>query len=179
MFPTDHDFRRYAIAQATAKRIAMQIAQQIEPGMTEADAYRLAEQSFQREGIRRHWHIPVIGLGEGTLKLRSLGALAHARITRGRRYAAPGDAVMIDIAPIVDGYPSDYTWSGALGTPSEAAFATEAHKFAQSVVGQLAHTDVGSDIWRLAERLGAVPGRLVDRTPAGGQDHLTPAHLRA
>lgn len=27
MFPTDHDFRRYAIAQATAKRIATQIAQ--------------------------------------------------------------------------------------------------------------------------------------------------------
>ncbi len=85
MFPTDHDFRRYAIAQATAKRIATQIAQQIEPGMTEADAYSLAEQSFQREGIRRHRHIPVIGLGEGTLKLCSLGALAHARITRGRR----------------------------------------------------------------------------------------------
>ncbi len=66
-----------------------------------------------------------------------------------------GDAVMIDIAPVVDGYPSDYTWSGALGIPSETALATAAHKFAQSVVGQLAHTDVGSDIWRLAERLGS------------------------
>ena len=156
MFPTDHEFRRYAIAQATAKRIATRIAQQIEPGMTEADAYNLAEQSFQREGIRRHWHMPVIGLGEGTLKLRSIGALAHARITRGRRYAALGDAVMIDIAPVVDGYPSDYTWSGALGTPSETALAAAAHKFTQSVVGQLAHTDVGSDIWRLAERLGSI-----------------------
>lgn len=156
MFPTDHEFRRYAIVQATAKRIATRIAQQIEPGMTEVDAYNLAEQSFRREGIRRHWHIPVIGLGEGTLKLRSLRALAHARITRGRRYAALGDAVMIDIAPVVEGYPSDFTWSGALGTPSATALATAAHTFARSVVGQLAHTDVGSDIWRLAERLGSI-----------------------
>ena len=34
MFPTDHELRRYAIAQATAKRIATRIAQQIEPGMS-------------------------------------------------------------------------------------------------------------------------------------------------
>lgn len=39
MFPTDYDFRRYAIAQATAKRIATQIAQQIEPGMTESGTW--------------------------------------------------------------------------------------------------------------------------------------------
>mgnify|MGYP000512923423 CR=1 FL=1 len=61
--------------------------------------------------------------------------------TRGRRHASLGDAMMIDIAPVVDGYPSDYTWSGALGISTKTALVAATHEFAQAVDFILTHPE--------------------------------------
>ena len=57
------DILNLKIAQKEAKRIAWEIADSIETGMTEKDAYHIAYTIFRKYGLKYHWHIPYIGLG--------------------------------------------------------------------------------------------------------------------
>lgn len=107
-------------SQKEAKRIAFEIAEGVGPGMNEWDVHYLAKEVFQKYGINQHWHLPYIGLGPGTNKLKSTFALCKSVFHMKRKLKA-NDLIMIDIAPIVGGYPSDYTISKVVGVNTEYA----------------------------------------------------------
>lgn len=148
---SDRDVEGVRAAQRVA-RDPWEIVRAITPGMTERDAYDIARACFARHGIREHWHIPHLALGPGTTKLRSVGALV-ASVARMRQHLMSDDLVMVDIAPEVEGYPSDYTVTTVVGrhSPYESlcAFARE-----------IAHT-----LMSQAER-GATMGELLEQARA-------------
>ncbi len=105
-------------SQSEAQRLAWEIANQIEVGMNEWDVHSLAREVFKDNGVQRHWHMPYIGLGSGTNKLRSPYSLCKSFFNMHEKLKN-NDLVMIDIAPMIEGYPSDFTVSKVIGLNAE------------------------------------------------------------
>lgn len=98
--PTDRDLAGLAAAQRFARDLAHDIADAAEPGMSEHDLAHVARERFAEHGVTRHWHVPVVGLGAGSAKLRSIGALLSGDLLARRRRLERDDVVYVDIAPM-------------------------------------------------------------------------------
>ena len=114
-FPTDADLRGYDRAQSFAKMIAAAIAARVEVGMSERDATRVTHEVFEENGVRDHWHMPVIGVGAGSTKFSSAGRFLSNLFGGSKRIVENGDILFIDIAPMFEGYPSDFTLTHLYG----------------------------------------------------------------
>ncbi|MBS2025097.1 MAG: M24 family metallopeptidase [Deltaproteobacteria bacterium] len=114
-FPTDADLIGYDRAQSFAKMIAGEIAARVQPGMNERDAVATTAQVFKDHGIKDHWHMPVIGVADGSTKFTSAGRLIKSVFGARKRVLRDGDLIFIDIAPFFEGYPSDFTLTHLYG----------------------------------------------------------------
>jgi Metallopeptidase family M24 len=114
-FPTDADLRGYDRAQSFAKKVAHTIAERVQPGMSEKDAVRVTMEVFAEHEIRHHWHMPVIGVAEGSTKFTSAARLIRSVFGAKKRILGDGDIIFIDIAPFFEGYPSDFTLTHLYG----------------------------------------------------------------
>ncbi len=114
----DSELTKLRFAQSHAKSIAWEIANSIEVGMNEKDAYHIANTVFKNYGLKYHWHYPYIGLGQGTNKLKSVSSLFGSLFNM-KVKLSENDLIMIDIAPIIEGYPSDYTVTKVVGNHKE------------------------------------------------------------
>lgn len=176
---SDKDLDALRVAQQTACELCWNIIGRLETGMSEADAYAIARAVFKQHGLHRHWHQPYIGLGPGTTKLRSTLALLSSPLHRGRRLLQD-DLVMVDIAPEVDGIPSDYTVTCVVGVhPARQQLCSFAREVARALVQKLADGADAVTLVRHAKQLvaarpgcelGDVPvihlGHRLERTPA-------------
>lgn len=143
----DNDLQGYVEARRFAKALCKEIAGSIKAGMTEKDVEEAASGVFDAHEVKQHWHMPIIGVGEGSAKLRSTYALTSSFFTRYSRAVQENDIVLMDIAPVYKGYPSDYTAMHILGSNSELeALAAYAHdvslKLAKYVNDKMAVADV-------------------------------------
>jgi len=114
-YPSDADLRGYDRAQSFAKRIASTVASRVEIGMSERDATALTHEVFREHGVRRHWHMPLVGVAEGSTKFTSAGRFLRCLFGARRRILTPGDVLFLDIAPMFEGYPSDFTLTQLYG----------------------------------------------------------------
>lgn len=153
-------------AQRVTRELCWAIVRRIEPGMREEDGYAVAREAFRERGLRTHWHLPYIGFGAGTTKLRSLPALLSSPL-HGRRRLLADDMVMVDIAPEIEGVPSDYTVTAVVGTHSEReALCAFARETAQSLVELLAQGTDAAELMRAAQELVASrPGHRLGQVP--------------
>ena len=113
--PSDADLRGYDLAQSFAKKIARTIAERVEPGMNERDATRVTYDVFHDFGVRHHWHMPVVGVAEGSTKFSSAWRFVKSLFGAKKRVVADGDVLFLDIAPFYEGYPSDFTLTHLYG----------------------------------------------------------------
>lgn len=114
-FPTDADLRGYDRAQAFAKTIASTIAARVEVGVSERDATAITERVFAEFDVARHWHMPLVGVAEGSTKFTSAGRFLRSLFGAGERILTEGDVLFVDIAPFFEGYPSDFTLTHLYG----------------------------------------------------------------
>jgi Xaa-Pro aminopeptidase len=114
-FPTDADLRGYDRAQSFAKMVARTIADRVKPGMSERDATAITYRIFQELGVRDHWHMPLVGVGEGSTKFASAGRFLKSLVGAHSRVLEEGDVLFLDIAPFFEGYPSDFTLTELYG----------------------------------------------------------------
>ncbi len=108
-YPSDADLRGYDRAQSFAKLAARTIAERVEVGMSERDATAVTYKVFAELGVRYHWHMPVIGVAQGSTKFTSASRLIRSFFGAKKRILKDGDVIFIDIAPFYEGYPSDFT----------------------------------------------------------------------
>lgn len=114
-YPSDADLRGYDRAQSFAKMIAATIAARVSVGMSERDATAVTHEVFREHGVRHHWHMPVIGVAQGSTKFTSASRLLRSFFGARRRMLGDGDVLFIDIAPFFEGYPSDFTLTHLYG----------------------------------------------------------------
>jgi hypothetical protein len=114
-YPTDADLRGYDRAQSFAKRIAKTIATRVEVGMSEREATAVTLSVFKEFSVRYHWHMPLVGVAEGSTKFSSPGRFLKNLFGSRKRILRDGDILFLDIAPSFEGYPSDFTLTQLYG----------------------------------------------------------------
>lgn len=114
-YPSDADLRGYDRAQSFAKMVAATIASQVKPGMSERDAMAITRAVFREHDVQEHWHMPLVGVGEGSTKFTSAGRFLKYLAGAGQRILTEGDILFLDIAPCFEGYPSDFTLTQLYG----------------------------------------------------------------
>jgi Xaa-Pro aminopeptidase len=144
---SDKDMEGYLAARSFARTIGDEIVSNIKVGMTEKEVEEVTSLVFNKNGVKQHFHMPIIGVGEGSTKLRSAYALVSSYFTRHSRILQENDIILIDIAPIYNGYPADYTINHVMGSnPDLEALAKYAHdvsiKIAEHVTEKMAVADV-------------------------------------
>src|SRR5262245_26418976 len=102
-------FRR---SQALAYASATSVERELKEGMTERQVARLLLTYLADHGVYEYFHTPFAWFGDRT-------AFTNFRtnfdFAPSERRLAPGDAVILDVAPVVDGHASDIGYSCALG----------------------------------------------------------------
>ena len=113
---SDNELKGCIAARSFTRAIGDEIVSNIKVGMTEKEVEEVVSGVFKKNGVKQHWHMPVIGVGEGSTKLKSAYALASSYFTRHNRIVKDNDIVLIDIAPVYNGYPADYTINHVVGS---------------------------------------------------------------
>ncbi len=151
---SDKDLEGYLAARNFARLLGKEIARNIKAGMNEKEVEDIASEIFKSHGVRQHWHMPIIGVGEGSTKLRSMYALMEGYMTRYGRILKENDIVLIDIAPVYNEYPSDYTTNHVIGHNSDLeALAAYAKDVSCQIAGYVRKGMVVADVFDYAKRL--------------------------
>lgn len=91
----DPRFAREAVMRAQAKswQVLREIRAELRPGITEGEARELALETFKRHGVTRHWHVPFVRFGPGTLLTFDDPIQTTHSLTQ-------NDAVYLDFGPV-------------------------------------------------------------------------------
>jgi Xaa-Pro aminopeptidase len=106
-------------ADQAAARCVAEIADVIQPGMTQEEGTRLAREIIKSAGAQRHWHQPIIRFGAETLKTFREPTDSQTRL-------ADGDLFYIDIGPVFEGQEADRGDTFRAGTAHEPGRLIEA-----------------------------------------------------
>ena len=151
---SDKDLKGYLEARNFTRAIGEEIVKNIKVGMTEKEIEEVAALVFDKNCVKQNWHMPVIGVGEGSTKLKSAYALASGYLTRHTRILKDNDIVLIDIAPVYNGYPADYTINHVMGgNPDIEALAAYARDVSLKIAGHVKGGMVVADVFHWAQEL--------------------------
>ncbi|MCX9011254.1 MAG: M24 family metallopeptidase [Candidatus Methanoperedens sp.] len=151
---TDREMEGYLEARDFARGLGKEIVSSIRAGMTEKEIEDIAYDVFRTNGVKHHWHMPIIGAGEGSTKLKDLYSLASSYLTKYSRILHENDIVLIDIAPVYNEYPSDYTLCHVSGSnPDLEALAAYAQDISCRIARSVKHGMTVSDVFRRAKEL--------------------------
>ena len=165
----------FAAYQRQAFTVLEQIGASLQPGETERAVSRRIHRALRDAGAENYFHVPVALFGDRTAYPGDFGALGALPTDRALQ---PGDAVILDAAPIFDGYTVDTSYSMRFGGGGVPAALDEALADLRSLIldrVRQGHTmraiarDVDADIQRRGlqnchrKHIGAVLGHRVTR----------------
>ncbi len=152
MKQSDNNIEGYIAARKFAKGLCNEIVKNIKTGMTEWEVEDATSGVFKNNNVKQHWHMPIIGVGEGSAKLRSAYGLASSYFSKGMRVLQENDLVLIDIAPVYNDYPADYTATHVVGSNHELlALAAYAHDISQKIAEYVREGMVAADVFSWAQ----------------------------
>lgn len=143
---TEQDLQGFLRAQSLALRTAEEIGRLLQPGWSEIQAARVFESALRDHGVKAFFHRPFVWFGDRT---RFQGIQAYQDFMPTQRRVRDGDSVILDAAPIVNGFACDIGYTTSMG---ESETVQEAKKFLMDLRGQIPTLFVdgrkGQDIWR-------------------------------
>lgn len=113
-------FQRFRTLQRQVYATLEEVASTFRSGLTEKEATRALRRAFRSQGVQTYFHVPVALFGERTTypgDFGELGALPTDRVLE------DGDALIVDAAPIFDGYMMDCSYAVPRAHADTAAFA--------------------------------------------------------
>ena len=102
----------FRAAQQASYKTLTDFADGLAPGIGEIEATRLLRKAFYVQGVRHFFHVPVALFGERTAYPGDFGAFGALPTDRTLK---PGDPVILDAAPIYDGYLVDTSYAFPFG----------------------------------------------------------------
>jgi hypothetical protein len=121
-----------ANAQRVAREAIMSVAEGVRPGDTERGVCGRIERELARAGVQRWLHTAYAWWGERT-RFDWHGQWETNALPSDRVLEA-GEPFILDVAPIVDGFPADFAYSGLAGGTSSENATTHA-----ALLAELAH----------------------------------------
>jgi hypothetical protein len=98
------DLRRFSQVQKLAYEVVESVQARLQTGMTEKDAVRMLGAELESRGVTSMFHDPFAWFGD---RAAFKGFWIKWKFLPSRTTLQPGMPVILDIAPIVDGYPAD------------------------------------------------------------------------
>jgi len=129
-----------ANAQRIAREAIMSVAGGVRPGDTERGVCARIEHELARAGVRHWLHTAYAWWGERTRFDWSGQWETNALPTE--RVLQAGEPFILDVAPIVAGFPADFAYSGVAGAPSSEQAATHA-----ALLAELARVKEALALW--------------------------------
>jgi Xaa-Pro aminopeptidase len=113
------DVAAFARAQRLTRDVVRETAESLRPGDREWDVALRIEEGLTRGGVRHWLHTPYAWWGERT----RFAGFAHWQpdALPTDRALQEGEAFILDAAPILDGYPADFAFSGVIGGRADTA----------------------------------------------------------
>jgi Xaa-Pro aminopeptidase len=105
---TQEQLQRFRTLQRQVYATLEEVAGGLRAGITEMEATRTLRRAFRQQGVQTYFHVPVALFGERSAypgDFGQLGALPTGRALR------DDDAVIVDAAPIFDGYTIDCSFA--------------------------------------------------------------------
>jgi Xaa-Pro aminopeptidase len=121
------DNRGYEKCQALALQAAREIGALIQPGWTELQAAELLEIYLRDHGVKSFFHKPFVWFGENT---RFHKVKRYKDFQPTSRRVAEGEVMILDVAPILNGFTCDIGYTVSLGANHEL-------DWAQKVLGDI------------------------------------------
>lgn len=147
----DKDLKGYLEARNFTRAIGEEIVKNIKVGMTEKEIEEVATLVFDKNCVKQHWHMLIIGVGEGSTKLKSVYSLASSYFTRHTRILRENDIVLIDIAPVYNGYPADYTINHVMGSDPDLVALTAYALVSIKIAGHVKEGMIVADVFHRAQ----------------------------
>jgi Xaa-Pro aminopeptidase len=139
-----------ANAQRVAREAILSVAETVRPGDTERAVCARIATELARANVQHWLHTPYAWWGERT-RFDWPGRWETAALPS-ERVLEPGEAFILDVAPIVGGFPADFAYSGFAGEPA--------------VDGAIAHRALLAELSRVKDALVAWA------TPEASNDEL-------
>ena len=162
-----------AAAQRVAREVILSVAETVKVGDSEQEVCARLERGFEVAGVRHWLHTPYAWWGERT-RFDWPGLWETNALPSARRLQA-GESFVLDAAPIVGGFPSDFAYSGV--APGSELHALE-HA---ALLAQLASVKRDLVLWaREAESSDALCKRVEQAFQTAGADVIHtryPAHV--
>jgi Xaa-Pro aminopeptidase len=117
---TPDQLQRFRTLQRQVFATLEDVAGSLRAGTTEKEATRALRRAFRTQGVSTYFHVPVALFGERSTypgDFGELGALPTDRVLE------DGDAVIVDAAPIFDGYMIDCSYAVPRAQADTATFA--------------------------------------------------------
>jgi methionyl aminopeptidase len=96
------------LARETARALTYELASEIRPGMTEAEAHQKYKELSIKHRVDKQWHPPKIRFGANTLKNFKDESEPHV--------LQEEDVFFVDIGPVIEGHEADYGETFAIGS---------------------------------------------------------------
>ncbi len=107
-----NELERFRAAQRLAYACAEEVARELDVGMSEREAARRLDTALRRAGVRTHFHRPFAWFGDRTA---FRGFRTDLAFFPSRRKLERGMPVILDVAPVVDGFAADIGYSISFG----------------------------------------------------------------
>jgi len=117
---TAAQLERFKALQRQLYATLQEVADQLIPGVTERQAARRMHEALRSQGARTYFHVPVALFGERSAYPGAFGQLEALPTERALR---AGDAVILDAAPVFEGYTVDCSYAVPRADGDRAAFA--------------------------------------------------------
>jgi len=162
-------------AQQLTREVILEVARGVRPYDTERVVAGRIEHALERAGVHRFLHTGYAWWGDRTRFARFHVWEADALPTE--RRLQPGEPFILDVAPLVDGWPADFAFSGVAGDaeppPAHAELLKELEQIKRDLVRWAREAPTGGDICALVDTSMRANGREVVHTryPAGVLGH--------
>lgn len=144
-FGESYNPEKLYLARETARALTYELASQIRPGMTEADAHRMYKELSVKHGVEKQWHPAKLRFGPNTLKNFKEESEPHV--------LQEEDIFFIDIGPVLQGHEADYGETFSIGSQFDHKHIADCSKKVFNEVGEhwLTFRPSGPELYEFAK----------------------------
>jgi Xaa-Pro aminopeptidase len=133
-------------SQRLAIKAAKEVRQLLQPGWTEKRTAQMLDTYLRDHGVTNFFHHSFVWFGDRT---RFVGVKSYAGYSPSLRVLQEDDAVILDVAPVVEGAISDIGYSFAFGKNDQLEQGLEFLRQLKNEIPKLFNSMLfGADIWR-------------------------------
>lgn len=148
--PQRAELEGFLTAQRLARKAAVAVGEMVQEGWSERQTAEILDTYLRDQGVKAFFHKSFVWFGERT---RFRGVKTYADYLPSGRVALPGEAMILDVAPIVDGFICDIGYSSSLGHNNDMESAKSYLRALRSEILDLVRAGAsGANLWESIDK---------------------------